>query len=423
MTILRVVTAGLVSVNAAHIASGQGIIPVRALAPPTATSTEKIKSTGGLVQLPDGSVLVNDPSGHRLIVFDAALATFTTSASLNGAVGVPYPQTSGPLLPYLGDSSVMVDFSSYTLLVVDPHGNVGRAMAPVVLTDVINLISTTAGAPGFDSRGRLMYRVGFQRRPPLPEGAPLPPPATRDTFGIVRADFELRTVDTIASLTNPRQKSPLKSQAPNGQMITTAFLNPIPGALDDWAVLSDGSIAVVRGQDYHIDWLYADGTRASTPKMAFDWRPITEQEKSLKIDSVRRIVDSMTAKGRHYMTMYGSKLGEDGKMVPDTIFPVIDYVSTKDMPDYVPPIRARSLKPDRDGNVWILPTTSAHASGGLLYDVVNKKGEVFERVQLPPNRDIAGFGRGGIVYLTHLDGQTGYYIERTTIVGGTTLRQ
>ena len=44
-------------------------------------------------------------------------------------------------------------------------------------------------------------------------------------------------------------------------MTVTSEINPMP-IVDDWAVLSDGSIAIVRGQDYHVDFLNADGTIA-----------------------------------------------------------------------------------------------------------------------------------------------------------------
>jgi hypothetical protein len=86
------------------------------------------------------------------------------------------------------------------------------------------------------------------------------------------------------------------------------------------------------------------------------------------------------------------------------------------MSDYVQPLRSGLLQPDQDGNLWILPTTSSQARDGLLYDVVNNKGELFERVQLPKDRAIAGFGRGGVVYLVVGDCTTGYVIERTRVI-------
>ena len=93
-----------------------------------------------------------------------------------------------------------------------------------------------------------------------------------------------------------------------------------------------------------------------------------------------------------------------------------DFAPLDSMADYITPIRERSARADLDGNVWILPTTSASAKGGLLYDVVNPAGELFERVQLPAGRDIAGFGRGGVVYLSLGDYRTGYVIEKVKVV-------
>ena len=71
----------------------------------------------------------------------------------------------------------------------------------------------------------------------------------------------------------------------------------------------------------------------------------------------------------------------------------------EDYPDYYPPVRDLSLRADPEGNLWILPTTSASAQGGLLYDIVNRKGEISERVQLPANCSLNGIGPNGVVYL------------------------
>jgi hypothetical protein len=53
-------------------------------------------------------------------------------------------------------------------------------------------------------------------------------------------------------------------------------------------------------------------------------------------------------------------------------------------------IRARG---SRTSNLWILPTTSTNAANGFTYDVVNRKGEVFERVQLPRGHVLAALAR------------------------------
>ena len=84
--------------------------------------------------------------------------------------------------------------------------------------------------------------------------------------------------------------------------------------------------------------------------------------------------------------------------------------------DYDPPVRVGGVLADRDGNLWILPRkTKLSQHGELVYDVVNAKGELFERVRLPAGRAIVGFGKGGAVYLSSGDPDTGFHLERTTL--------
>ena len=52
--------------------------------------------------------------------------------------------------------------------------------------------------------------------------------------------------------------------------------------------------------------------------------------------------------------------------------------------------------------------------GGPVYDVVNRKGELVDRVQVPANRSITAFGPGGVVYLTSRDGKT-TKLEKATV--------
>jgi hypothetical protein len=70
--------------------------------------------------------------------------------------------------------------------------------------------------------------------------------------------------------------------------------------------------------------------------------------------------------------------------------------------------------PDRDAHLWILPRTSLSAKDGVLYDVINRKGEIEYRVQFPKNYALAGFGENGVVYVMHLNGRRGT-LERTTV--------
>jgi len=196
--------------------------------------------------------------------------------------------------------------------------------------------------------------------------------------------------------------------------------------VDNWALLSDGSLAIVRGQDYHIDWIDADGKKHSTTKLPFDWRRLTDEDKQKLIDSTREAASASMSKA---FGAAAARPPADGPQQPGArrFAPQdpnaqaqrapVEYLAPdlKDLPDYYPPVRLNSVMPDLDGNLWILPTSSAQSKQGeLVYDVVNVKGD-FHRVRMPVGKSIAGFGKGGVVFLQSGDRTNGFYLERTRV--------
>ena len=85
------------------------------------------------------------------------------------------------------------------------------------------------------------------------------------------------------------------------------------------------------------------------------------------------------------------------------------------MADYYPPIRYGGATADEDGNLWLLPTTSAQSRRGeLVYDVVNPHHINFYRVRMPVGRSIAGFGKNGVIYLRYRSGEE-WRLKRTRV--------
>src|SRR5204863_1103164 len=74
----------------------------------------------------------------------------------------------------------------------------------------------------------------------------------------------------------------------------SSITNPMP-TVDDWAVLSDGSVALIRGRDYHIDWKRPDGSVASSPKISYDWQRLSDDDKVAVIDSAKKAIEAMRA--------------------------------------------------------------------------------------------------------------------------------
>jgi sugar lactone lactonase YvrE len=87
-------------------------------------------------------------------------------------------------------------------------------------------------------------------------------------------------------------------------------------------------------------------------------------------------------------------------------------VAPSELPDYKPPFTPGSTRADADGNLWI--RTSQNLNARPVYDVINRKGELIDRVQLPQNRVLVGFGPNGVVYLAVRDGTTAH-LEKARI--------
>ena len=86
--------------------------------------------------------------------------------------------------------------------------------------------------------------------------------------------------------------------------------------------------------------------------------------------------------------------------------------SLNDVPDYFPPFKLGASRADADGNIWIL--TTAIVNRRPVYDIVNRRGELFDRVQLPEFRTIAGFGPG-VVYMAVKDSTGVVHVERARV--------
>lgn len=440
------------------VAALQKGIPLIDLPAATTRAAETFGAIVGVRQSRDGKVLVNDIFRHQLKLFDSTLTTSTTVLDSTQGSSISYGPVGLPLLPFLGDSSLMVDWNAQTLLVVDGHGQVARGLAMPSLQD---FRSVTAPGTGIDAKGRLVFRAMRSTvRNSSPNGGEF-----SDSIAIVRSDLDQRKTDTIARFARPLISVTSEKYSDGSSGHVYAF-DPLQSA-DEWAVLSNGAVAIVRGHDYHIDWIQPDGSMTSTAKMPFEWKHFTDDDKQRLADSVRGAQNGLLASGypnaeqriRGPMQCGGGRggggdgdagrgggrgtgrSGNDGTPPPaeapcwmrttggggvrragvpslPAIPPMIDLTRGGPIADYDPPLTIGGTLADRDGNLWILPrTTKLAPHGELVYDVVNAKGELFERVRVPAGRAIAGFGPGGVVYLTTGDLNSGFTLERTKLDG------
>ncbi len=432
--------------------NAQAPVPIRELSRPEAKTTETFGNIFGVRQLKDGRLLVNDGVRRQLVALDANLGRRTVLVDSVTVGGQSYGPRAAPLIPFVADSTLFVDAQSLSLLVIDPEGKIGRVMSAPRASDLKFLAS---GASGADKDGNLVYR-GVQ--PAAENHSHTPGEASRpeerpDSAPIVRASFETRTVDTLGRVKAPISARSSMTMDASGKMVFRMMINPLV-TVDEWAVLSDGTVAFVRGHDYHVDLIRPDGTKISTPKLPFDWKRLTDEDKQALIDSSKVAQQRQLAEAKitaaanpaggsgkaaaagggaatfeshnggdgHSAGFDGGRMefGGPGGAARAGSAPLFEYVPLKQIADYYPAIRAGATKADVDGNLWILTTTTAQSKAGeLVYDVVNNEGVLYQRVRLPLGRSIAGFGHAGIVYLMYREGNLGWQLERTRIVNTT----
>ena len=436
----------LLLVVAAPLAAQSARLPIRPLPAPTATSTETVRSLAAVRHLPNGGVLVNDQAGRRVLLLDSTLTLVGVVADSTSNTQSAYGPRPGGLIPYRGDSTLFVDPASLSMLVIDPAGKLSRVMAAPRANDVQFLAGGPFGTPGFDAQGRLIYRA-FSRPGMMMRGEQgmMTPPVFPDSEPLVRFDLASRKLDTAAFFKVYRPKMDIQRDSTGIRM--SSIVNPLP-VVDEWAVMSDGSIAIVRGQDYRVDFITADGARTKGEKLPYDWQRLSDDDKAKFVDSAKVAMERARAAGgaTGAAGAAGGFIGGGGgggQMVirMDTReggpppggapggnrenivmnggppagaqMPALTMVAPSELPDYKPVFGPNSVRADADGRLWVrtIPTKPVN---GVVYEVIDRSGKLVDRVLVPSTSVIVGFGKGGIVYMGTRD-QAGIHVQRTRL--------
>lgn len=403
--VYRALICALVAMAPVTGIHAQSAVPVRELNKPDAISTARFGNILAARVLPNGSVIVNDGGRRQVLLLNSTLGSSAVVIDSSGTNVQTYGSHATAIIPYVSDSLLFVDTQALSLVVIDPSGKIARVMAPPNKQAMQYLWRYPAG---FDSKGRFIFRSQFaEKYVPAKTGSGIMP-VFPDSAPIMRADLDTRKVDTIWSHKIQVNGVYKPSIDPDGKL-SMVQLQQVIATIDDWAVLSDGSIAIVRGHDYHVDIMREDGTKVSGPKLPFDFKRFTDEDKQKMIDSAKAAEEKRNAEVRSTNSNARAAAGGGGAPQPRPFLPL------SEMPDYYPPIRVGAAQADRDGNLWILPTTSAQSRNGeLVYDVVNNRGELKYRVRMPAGRSVTGFGPNGVVLVISKD-KDGWLLERTKL--------
>ncbi|MEO7102911.1 MAG: hypothetical protein ABI311_05845 [Gemmatimonadaceae bacterium] len=408
--------------------------PLRPLGQAVSTSAP-MGSIAAVRALSNGNVLVNDPINRQVLLLDSNMKLIRVVADTTGATNKAYGTVDGGLVPYRGDSTLFVDPASYSMLVIDPAGNINRVIAAPRPSEVSALLGGARGGDaGFDANGLLIYRnlANFNFRSQR-SGTTLEPPQQPDTSPIVRFNLATRKEDT-AAFTQVATTKLVWTVTAAGRRITPV-INPIQ-VVDDWALLPDGTIAIVR-RNYHVDYITSDGTRTSGPSIPFPWERLNDSMKVAIIDSVKAAREALrlattqpgaagdsarqrpaagggggfggggfaggfraggAARGGRFPAD-ATPGGPAGGAARVSIESLIRYADPKDLPDYKPAFASGAVHSDAEGKLWVRIINEDTTAAGPEYDVIDRSGKLIDCVVTPKGTTVAGFGPGGVVYL------------------------
>lgn len=434
MRIAQALVTILVVLAAAPLAAQQ-LPPIRPLGPVTQVSPKGLLGSVSMARpLSTGGVIVNDIARRQLILFDSALTTAKTIADASPTSANVYASAMAGLLAFRGDSSLFIEMQSMSTLVLDEHGEIARVMALPSNRDALFMVGGPFGIPGFDPRGRIVFRGAVPpARAPLGEAPPAvtsPPGQFADSAPVYRLDMASRERETLAYLTIPRQSRKAIVDRTGRLTGMAVVVNPMT-LVDEWALLPDGRVAIVRGADFHIEWLELDGRWVSTGKIPYTWERLDDDAKQRVLDSTKvaaektrelliKAIEANPTDANRMATSAGlpgvmmiatMPEGGMGRAVQQTVVPTTNMVEAKYLADYRPAFRMGAVRSDVEGNLWV--RTTEPTDRGAIYYVINGKGQLIDRVKLPYGRVIAGFAPG-VVYMG-VEDDAGVRLERARI--------
>ena len=332
------------------------------LGKPLAEFPDTFDQLNSIMELPDGRALATDFAGPTIQLVDFARGIRTTLGR-KGAGPDEYMMPDRPLAG-IGDTIFVADVGQNRFLRITPDGRLAGSFA---FPPAAGMAGEFHGA---DRQGRFYY---LGRRSPVADSAPL-----------LRWDRARSRVDTLARLHQAPLARPGSGGGAGHQIIVP---RPQPfSAEDDWAVLADGRVAILRAGDYHVDWITPDDKQMAGPANAFRREPVTRADKE-------RIL-----KPQQFMLSGGGKFSVAAPKESDFAWPA-----------WKPPFVAHFTLVTPEGRIWVQRSVAEGAQP--LYDELDEQGRVVRHYVLPKGARVVGFGKGA-VYVTHADEDDLLHLQR-----------
>lgn len=329
-------------------------VPSVRLDKPTASPREPFTQISGLVELPDGRLLVADADERRLVILDP-MTSAVTPLSQRGA-GPREFRSISHLFPRPGGGAWLGDFAQKRILPIRGDGT----LEDVIAVPPSLLLAAVDGAGRFyaDIFGP---RIGNRMA---------------DSMWVVRWAPPATTFDTL-----------MKRNANWSSRITmNGEARHVLSPFDAHLVLASGDVVTLDAAAYRFD-RWHDGRRIVSVKVPWRPVPVTEAEKvayvqaeeppkQLNLNGPKGKPGGGTTGGRPANWKDGGKIWPANK--PAFVDDDVHLAS--------------------DGRIWIRRYT-AHDVTEAQYDVLDDNGKLLGTVRFRPDTKVVGFGKG-VVYVS-----------------------
>lgn len=358
-------------------------VPETRLTKPDARYPRELSSVSGLLELPDGRVLVSDGIDETLLRID--LRTMKTDTISRSGAGPGEYKGPDLLFGQPQGGLLLVDLGNARLSFFDAALKY-KESAPIARGEPATGL-TMVVPDGVDAQGRIYFR-SMMRNPNGSRG---------DSGAVLRWERPGEKFDTVAKL----KLGEVKVSSSGGPNNRSMSMRGVPYSPEDlWGVGSDGRIAIVRAADWHLEWRAPTGAIVRGPANALKPVPVRDAEKREFAADQRNGISMQVTSENGKMSMRMGRGGVPARAGEDEI-PDLEWPATK------PGYRAVRIAPD--GNAWV--ERSVPAKAPREYDIFGADAKVKGRVVLPAGRRLVGFGKG-VVYLREITDDELNYLER-----------
>jgi len=302
-------------------------------------------------ELADGRVLITNAKEPALLVLDPSTGTLARLGEA-GAGGLRYAQPGGLYAGPQG-STLLLD-RGQSVITISAGGELQDSRS-VAVRGRRSASDADVDHQRPDARGFVYFVDG--------RGGVVGREAT-----LVRFDPDTAKMEPITKLLKPEVRT-----LPGGDGVV--FGRTVIGSpADGWGVAPDGRVAVVRAVPYRVDWHAPDGKVTQGLAIPTDPLPMTAADRQAFIDAAGPGVSVGRTGGQP------TNLAKLGTLFADT----------------KPPFTPEGVLVSPDARAWVL-RTRAHEATAVIYDVFDASGRRVDRIELPDDSRIVGFGRNAVL--------------------------